>query len=492
MNVYSFPLNAPEKATAVTAFSTHPVRFLSVAENGTLCFTYDGAIYTQPNGSTPKMVDIDVVADDENIPASLSYSRGATGASVSPDGKQVAFVVRGNVFVTSVEYGTTKQISDTPEAEAGVEFGTDNRSLVYASERDGAWNIYTAKILRDDDLNFPNATLIEETALFPADTINREVPKFSPDGKEIAYIENDTKLMVYNTESKTVRQVTDGSLWYSGAFNYEWSPDGKWFTLEIIGNGHDPYSDIAIVKADGKSQPVNITNSGYFNMMPHWVLDGNAILFMTDRYGMRSHASWGSLNDVMLVFLNQDAFDKYRLNKEDYELLKELEKEQAKAKKAADEKADKKNKKKKDKKDEQIEELNDRLKRQMAEFENFRKRSEKEKSQMFDMGAKTIVEKILPVIDNFERGLAAVPDDKKDDPFITGMDKVYKQMLTELDAAGVKPIECVGQEFDPDFHNAVMQVENDELESGTVAQELQKGYMYKDSVVRHSMVSVVQ
>ena len=158
----------------------------------------------------------------------------------------------------------------------------------------------------------------------------------------------------------------------------------------------------------------------------------------------------------------------------------------------ADEKKGLFKKKKKDKKDEQIEELNDRLKRQMAEFENFRKRSEKEKSQMFDMGAKTIVEKILPVIANFERGLAAVPDDKKDDPFITGMDKVYKQMLTELDAAGVKPIECVGQEFDPDFHNAVMQVENDELESGTVAQELQKGYMYKDSVVRHSMVSVVQ
>ena len=168
----------------------------------------------------------------------------------------------------------------------------------------------------------------------------------------------------------------------------------------------------------------------------------------------------------------------------------------AKADDKSDEKSDEKKglfkKKKKDKKDEQIEELNDRLKRQMAEFENFRKRSEKEKSQMFDMGAKTIVEKILPVIDNFERGLAAVPDDKKDDPFIIGMDKVYKQMLTELDAAGVKPIECVGQEFDPDFHNAVMQVENDELESGTVAQELQKGYMYKDSVVRHSMVSVVQ
>ena len=149
-------------------------------------------------------------------------------------------------------------------------------------------------------------------------------------------------------------------------------------------------------------------------------------------------------------------------------------------------------KKKKDRKDEQIEELNDRLKRQMAEFENFRKRTEKEKTQMFDMGAKTIIEKILPVVDNFERGLAAVSEDQKDDPFITGMDKIYKQMMAELDAVGVKPIDCIGQEFDPDFHNAVMQVENDELESGTVAQELQKGYMYKDTVVRHSMVSVVQ
>ena len=170
----------------------------------------------------------------------------------------------------------------------------------------------------------------------------------------------------------------------------------------------------------------------------------------------------------------------------------ETEPEEAAEDESKDEKKGIFKKKKKDKKDEQIEELNDRLKRQMAEFENFRKRTEKEKSQMFDMGAKTIIEKILPVVDNFERGLAAVPEDQKDDPFITGMDKIYKQMMTELDSIGVKPIECVGQEFDPDFHNAVMQVENDELESGTVAQELQKGYMYKDTVVRHSMVAVVQ
>ena len=149
-------------------------------------------------------------------------------------------------------------------------------------------------------------------------------------------------------------------------------------------------------------------------------------------------------------------------------------------------------KKKKDKRDEQIEELNDRIKRQMAEFDNFRKRTDKEKSQMFDMGARTIIEKILPVVDNFERGLAAVPEEQRDDAFVDGMDKIYKQLMTELDGIGVKAIECVGKEFDPEYHNAVMHHENEELEAGTVASELQKGYMYKDTVIRHSMVSVVQ
>ena len=147
-------------------------------------------------------------------------------------------------------------------------------------------------------------------------------------------------------------------------------------------------------------------------------------------------------------------------------------------------------KKKKDKKDEQIEELTDKVKRQMAEFDNFRKRTEKEKSQMYDMGAKTIVEKILPVIDNFERGLAAVPEDNKEDAFVVGMDKIYRQMLTVLEEAGVKPIEAVGAEFDPNFHNAVMHVGDETLGENVVAEELQKGYMYRDTVVRHSMVKV--
>lgn len=147
-------------------------------------------------------------------------------------------------------------------------------------------------------------------------------------------------------------------------------------------------------------------------------------------------------------------------------------------------------KNKKDKKDEKIEELTDRLTRQMAEFDNFRKRTDKEKSQMYEVGAKDIINKILPVVDNFERGLAAVPEEEKKNPILEGMEKVYKQLMTTLEEIGVKPIEAVGQEFNPDFHNAVMHVEDEELGENIIAEEFQKGYTYHDSVVRHSMVKV--
>ena len=159
-------------------------------------------------------------------------------------------------------------------------------------------------------------------------------------------------------------------------------------------------------------------------------------------------------------------------------------------------KSDRKEKKKKDKKQdalkEKVEELEDRVKRQMAEFDNFRKRTEKEKAAMFETGAKSVIEKILPVVDNFERGLASVPEEEKDGAIAQGMQMVYKQLMTELENLDVKPIPAVGEEFNPEFHNAVMQTESEEFESGTIAQELQKGYTYRDSVVRHSMVAVVE
>ncbi len=159
---------------------------------------------------------------------------------------------------------------------------------------------------------------------------------------------------------------------------------------------------------------------------------------------------------------------------------------------AQEEKKDKKfwKKEKKDKNAELVEELTDKVKRQMAEFENFRKRSEKEKAGMFEMGAKSVIEQILPVIDNFERGLAAVPEESKADPFVEGMEKIYRQFMDTMDKLNVKPIEAVGTEFNPDFHNAVMHVEDEEAGENVVVEEFQKGYLYKDQVVRHSMVKV--
>ena len=175
---------------------------------------------------------------------------------------------------------------------------------------------------------------------------------------------------------------------------------------------------------------------------------------------------------------------------------KEETQESQEAKNSTDDEKSSKKKKKADKKaeayEEKIADLEDRVKRQMAEFENFRKRTEKEKSTMFEMGAKSVIEKILPVVDNFERGLSAIPEEEKDSAFAEGMNMIYKQLMTELENLGVKPIEALGKEFDPQFHNAVMQVESDEYPEGVIAQELQKGYLYRESVVRHSMVAVSQ
>ena len=173
---------------------------------------------------------------------------------------------------------------------------------------------------------------------------------------------------------------------------------------------------------------------------------------------------------------------------------KEAEETEAKTEESEEDKKSEKKlfgkKNKKDKKDEKIEELTDRLTRQMAEFDNFRKRTDKEKSQMYEVGAKDIIEKILPVVDNFERGLDAVKEEEKDDPFVQGMEKVYKHLMTTLEEIEVKPIEAVGKEFDPNLHNAVMHVEDENFGENIVAEEYQKGYTYRDSIVRHSMVKV--
>ena len=197
-------LNNPQAVLPVTNFKTHPVRFLSLG-GGTLCYTYDGEIYTQTLDGKPAKVRIDLTDDFAELPERFNFTSGATSATVSPDGKQVAFIVRGEVFVTSADYTTTKQITHTPAAEKYVSFGPDNRTLAYASERDGIWQLYLAKIVRDEDPNFANATLVKEEVLLPSKTVERSMPQFSPDGKELAFIEDRFKLKVVNLETKKVR-----------------------------------------------------------------------------------------------------------------------------------------------------------------------------------------------------------------------------------------------------------------------------------------------
>ena len=467
-NVYAFSLDKPREVKAVTYFRTHPVRFLSISRGGVLCYTYDGEIYTQQSGGSPRKVSISLVRDEAPQLATLRYTQGASSATVSPDGKQVAFLVRGEVFVTSVEYGTTKQITHTPAAEQGLTFGADNRTLAYASERTGNWQLYLAKIARPEDPNFPNATTITEEVLLPSDEVERACPQFSPDGKELAFIEDRNRLMVLNLESRKVRQVTDGSTWYGtgGGFDYQWSPDGKWFTLEFIGNRHDPYGDIGLVSADGGSPILNLTQSGYASGSPRFVMDGNAILFVSERYGMRAHASWGSENDAMLVFLNQDAYDKYCLSKEDYELRKELEKEQEK-----DAKADKGKKGKDGDKKDAGKEPEDKVQPVVVETEGLEDRIVRLTPSSSDLGSVLISPdgESLYYVASYEAGLALWKMDlrKKETKLLhklshgwasLELDKEGKNLYL-LSGRGMQKMSLAGNELKPISYQATVRMD---------------------------------
>lgn len=357
-NVYSFPLSDPSKVSAVTNLKTHPVRFLSRGANGTLAFSYDGEIYTMSDkGGKPAKVKIDIVTDDTDQTIRRRVS-SASQAMPSPDGKQMAFISRGDLFVTSVEYPTTRQITNTPQGESHPSWGSDNRTIYYTSDRDGHLNIYKATITREEDPNFPNATLIEESPVFPAsDKVSRQNPLISPDGKRMAFIQDGNKIAVADLKTKKVKLLTNGETYTArnGGITLDWSPDSEWLAATIDVHQRDPYYDIALINAN-TGQLINITNDAYSNYNPRWVMNGNAVIFESDRYGMKNHASWGATADILMAFTNQEAYDRYRLSAEDFALLKEVEKSQKKSAdkpekgKKSDKKADKKEGKKDSKK----------------------------------------------------------------------------------------------------------------------------------------------
>ncbi|MDQ2179694.1 S41 family peptidase [Marinifilum sp. D714] len=356
-NVWKAPVDNKSELTQISNFDKHPVRFLSISNNNKLCYSYNGEIYTQEKGKDPVKLKVSLATDNkENAVSFERLSGGAREMSVSPNGKEVAFIVRGEVFVTSVEYGTTKRITNTPEQERSVSFSPDGKALLYASERNGSWNLYQTKLVREGETQFSNATTLKEEVILesPAATFQ---PKFSPDGKEVAFLEERVILKVINLKTKKVREILGKKYNYSysdGDQHYEWSNDGKWFLVDFY--PHTIFmSDVAIVDAQGKGKMINITESGYSDSNAKWSLKGNAMIWFTDRRGYRSHGSWGSQSDVYIQFFNQKALDDFKLSKEEKELVKEEEKAKKESKKEEEsDKKDKKNKKdKKDKKDDE-------------------------------------------------------------------------------------------------------------------------------------------
>ena len=352
-NVFKNNLNGG-KPIQVTRHEKHPVRFLTRANNGTLCYGYDGGIYTLKEGSQPQKVDIQVVTDqiDRDIIRQIRNS-GATEIALSAEGKEVAFILRGDVYVTSTEYQTTKQITNTPQQERNVDFAPDGRSLVYASEREGLWQLYEAKIANKDEKLFTYATDIREERLTHS-TLTSFQPQYSPDGKEVAFLEDRSTIRIINLATKQVRTAMDGKYEYSysdGDQWYQWSPDSRWILTNYIGVGGWNNKDVALVNASGNGEIHNLTQSGYNDTGAKWVLDGKAIIWESDRAGYRSHGSWGAHADIYIMFFDLEAYEKFLMTKEELALWEEAEKEKKdEAKEEGDSKGkkDKKDKKKAD------------------------------------------------------------------------------------------------------------------------------------------------
>ena len=354
-NVYKRGLNE-SRATQLTNFKDNPVRFLTVSNGETLCFSFDGEIYTMQEGEQPQKVSIEIIKDNQEDKLKyMNFTNGAREMAVSPNGKEIAFIVRGDVFVTSVEYGTTRRITNTPDQERDVSYSPDGRSILYSSERDGHWNLYQTTLSKKDEKSFLYASKFEEKQLTDSDLPSFQA-LYSPDGKEIAYLYDRTEIRVLNLESELSRTVLDGKYNYSysdGDQWYRWAPDSKWIIAKYISVGGWNNTDVALINADGSGEVTNLTESGYTDSNPRFALDGKAMIWFSDRAGYRSHGSWGAHRDAYIMFFEGEAYDKFRMSKEELALLKEEEKKE----KDDEKKDDKKGKKDDEEKKKEVEPL---------------------------------------------------------------------------------------------------------------------------------------
>ncbi|MBR7067445.1 MAG: PD40 domain-containing protein [Bacteroidales bacterium] len=353
----------------LTQFKQHPVRFLSVAQNGTLCFAYNGELYTMRPNDEPRKINISIASDQTELEVQRTIAQsGASEMVISPDGKETAFIIGGDIYVTSTEYPSTKRITCTPEQERSVSFSPDGKKLLYAAERNGSWNIYQTSIMNSDEPNFSLSTLLHEEPLVE---ISEEAfqPLYSPNGKEVAFLKERTELCIINIDTKKIRTVlaphhnysySDGDQWF------QWSPDSKWLLAQYFEYPSWPCSEVALISADGSAPVRNLTQSGYDDANPKWAMNGKCIIWFSDKMGMRSHGSWGAQFDVWAMFLTQDAYDEFRLTKHEWTLLQEQRKNEKKDDKNRTDKAEDK----KDKKTQPAADKSNTVKPLQFDFEN--------------------------------------------------------------------------------------------------------------------------
>ena len=340
-NVHKMDINNPNNVEQVTSFKLHPVRFLSIG-NGVLSFGFDGELYTMKEGEKPKKVKVTIVTQDkDNTDKFISVNGGINEMSISPNGKEIAFIARGEVFVTSVDKSFTKRLTNTPENERFVSWGPKGESVIYSSERNGKWSVYKTEKVRKEEPFFYASTLIKEEPLIE-NKLDNYLAQYSPDGKKIAFIEGRRMLKIKDIDSKKeVTLLTPKDLFHmrDGDKYFTWSPDSKWLLVDwskTLSN-----SEVLLMAADG-SKRINLNESGYYDYSPKWVNRGKQMLWFSNRNGLKSYATSGrSQSDVYSMFFTQDAWDEFNLSDEDYKLMQAI-KEEEKKKKAKEKKDDKK------------------------------------------------------------------------------------------------------------------------------------------------------